>query len=78
VTEPEQTPTVEVTVEWEQTQRRRARLQVPADADDKAVTALADQLAHSGRAGQLDEILDTAIGSVHWQGDGGRFGGRIR
>lgn len=68
----------EITVEWEQIQRRRARLSVPDDATPDQITKLADELAHSGRAGHIDEILGTAVGHMSWQATDGRFGGRVR
>jgi hypothetical protein len=69
----------EVIVEWEHTQRRRASMEVPDGATNQEITDQADKMAHSGRAGQMDEILVDTVGTVHWaEPGGGRFGGRVR
>jgi hypothetical protein len=68
----------EIIVEWEHLQRRRAKLVVPDDATSEQWTDLADKLAHTGRAGRMDEILFEAIGNVSWSAPDGRFGGRVR
>ena len=67
-----------ITVEWEHMQRRRAVMDVPDDATPGQITEAAALLAASGRAGQLDEILADAVGHVSWTAPDGRFGGRAQ
>lgn len=69
---------MEITVEWEHMQRRRARLEVPDDATPEQITEAAVVMAASGRAGRMDEILADAIGHVGWTAPDGRFGGRAQ
>jgi len=67
---------MEIVVEWELVERRKARLEVPDDAESAHITELAAKMAISGRAGKMDEILSRGTGHVQWNAPDGRFGGQ--